>query len=230
MKNNQDLFKIILGLSHEYDSLFESKSFFAQYKRTVMMKLYLKEGYKDYYLSLQAYQPPILVSGDHLQNLDLLLIEFKNSYRKLLLNNYALAYQYKKTKNLDNKYLTEEDKKNVCLQQLAANRISIAKFKSKFGHYAVNPYELKAKRFHEYSIAEFKPLLKMCLNLKIKSKPELIPEIINGKIGDIVPVLIALRELAKSKILLIVDKIRSELLLIAKVEKSNKIFETAINV
>lgn len=225
---SKTLVEIVASLSQKYDDLFKSKDFFHQYKRSVMVRLYLKEGYKDYYKYLQGYSLPNLIENDHRHNLRILVSEFKCLYDKLLLNNYSLAYQYWQTKSLTNYFMTEEDKKNLFLIKFANNKISINEFKDGFGHYAINPYELSVKRFHEYSESDFKRLLKICKGIKIKLKPELGPEAVNEKCADIIPVIITLRELSKSKILLIVDKIRQELLGISKEENNKKIFESPL--
>ena len=87
----------------------------------------------------------------------------------------------------------------------------------------MNAYELSSKRFEEYSDEELIKLSELVKTLNI-GKKENLDNYLNKKDKEIIPILIALRELAKYNILFVVKTIRYELLELAKDKKIDNIF------
>jgi len=200
----KELVKIVLKLNDKYEK--QLKGILNRFKAQVKYRLYLKEEYKEYYSFLKSYKLDK-------KGLKELFLEFEKLYDKLLFNNFALAYAYTLGKDIDSCVLTKEDERILLLQK------DIKKFKKEFGHYALNAYELSSKRFSEYSDKELVKLQKLVKNIKIKDKIKL-EKYLEQKNKKIIPILIALRELAKYNVLFVVNEIREELL---KCQKQNNL-------
>jgi len=119
-----------------------------------------------------------------------------------------------------------EDKKIVFLKKLYKKEITFKQFNCKFGHYALNAYELSSKRFEEYTEKELLSIAELVSNIEIKDKMELEEQIHlkkNNKEKKI-SILIALRELAKYNVLFIIRNLRYRLLEIEKEHNIKDIF------
>jgi len=163
VNNPSETSKILVNIvdklnKEQEDSLKGLKKIQTQFK----FQLYIKEDYKKYYQFLKNY---------NLQDssFDELCEEFESLYRKLLFNNYALAYAALK-EEINNSILTKEDEKNIALSQLYRGEISRKTFNKKFGHYAINAYELEAKRFEEYTDEELNKIARLASKLPQKEK------------------------------------------------------------
>jgi len=206
------LVEIVLKLSDKYESELK-KNVFKKFINQVKLRLYLKQGYLEYYSFLKKYK---------LKDLDLkeLFDEFEKLYDKLIFNNFALAYAFVLEKDVKSPILTKEDEKILFLKKLYDKKITKKQFDKEFGHYALNAYELSSKRFEEYSDEELMKIARLTKNIKInKIKLEDYTD------KKVIPVLIALRELAKYNILFIVKEIRYKLLRIAKKNNIKNVFD-----
>ena len=197
----------ILGLYKKHEDSFQSKRFFTRFKRDIKIKLYLEKDYLDYYEYLRDYK---FSKESYLRIIDLQK-EFKDFYNKLIFNNFALVHIYIKEGSINNPVLTKEDDKNIALSKLYYKKISIEDFQKEFGHYALNAYELKEKRFSEYDDDLLKKIAYLAAQNKI-NKSITLREYINSPNKEVAPILICLRELAKYQSLKIVANIRFELL------------------
>lgn len=236
MKNNQNteefvtnpskitehLAGIVLKLNNEFEKKYKSGKFLGKFVNDCKFLWYLKEGRNDYYSFLNNYEIPEF-GKEGVEKIELLFKEFEKIYSKLILNNHALAYAYIKEKKLSNSVLTMEDKKMLYLKKLSDGEITVDQFNRKFGHYALNAYELSAKRFEEYSTEELKQIAKLASKIEIKNKIEL-EECLEKKPDDAIPILIALRELAKYQTLFLVRGLRYELKKLAKKKAVEDIF------
>ena len=231
-KITEHLVNIVLKLNEKHESDFKEKNPLKKFANELKINLYLKEGYKDFYEFLKSYKIPYNISAEKnsIKKLALLFEEFEYIYDRIMLNNFALAYAYAKNKDknkqITNPVLTIEDKKNLMLKKLAKKQITPKQFKEQFGHYALNAYELSSKRFEEYSDKELLKIAKLAENLEIKKEKVELEECLkqNQKQKEIIPILIALRELAKYDTLFIVREIRRELLKIQKEKRIKNIF------
>jgi hypothetical protein len=212
-KITKHLVNIVLKLNKKHET--SLKGILNRFKTHIAYNLYLRGGYKEYYFFLKNYKVKS-------RTLKQLFQEFENQYNKLLFNNFALVYAYTKEKQIENPILTKEDEKILLL------KTNLKKLKSKFGHYALNAYELKEKRFSEYSDKELKKLSNLVKNLEIKNKIPL-ESYLKKKDKKPIPILIALRELAKYNILKIVAEIREQLLKTNKANIFNKSYKEIIS-
>lgn len=188
-----------------YNSRFSSKKLIVKFAREVKLRVYIEEDYKQYYLFLKNYRLP---KYSDKTAISALVHEFDQFYKKLMYNNIAIAYLHKKTKTIVSKVQTQEDIKNQMLQGLFNKTVGLKKFHKHFGHYGLNAYELTSKRFHEYSKSELLKLARKISDLKIHKKMPLEAAMKSKKV-DKISILIALRELAKNRCLLIIAALRA---------------------
>lgn len=220
----QHIVEIVVGANTKYEDLLNKKVSFRRFALNVKLNMYLKNDFHEFYQFLCDYKAPEFNTFNKKERLQKLFNEFKFLYEKLIFNNIALAYHYALNKQLSSSVMTKEDEKILCLKKYFHHEITIEQFKEKFGHYALNAYELSSKRFEEYTAEELRPIAKLVSNFKIKEKTSL-EKYISSPFEDVTPILIALRELAKYKILFLVKSIRYELLGIAKDNNIDNIFD-----
>lgn len=220
----QHLVGIVARLNEAQESRFNTKNFFSLFAYGVKIRLYLKEGFRDFYEFLLGYTPPPFpdtVRGA--QKIRALFEEFEKVYDKLIFNNIALGFAHIHGEEPENSIMTLEDEKIAYFKKLASGAVTDEEFKKKFGHYALNAYELSSKRFEEYTSSELLELAHLSSNMDIKEKP-LLEDCISEKTEKKIPALLALRELAKYKVLFIVRDIRHELLKLAELHCIQNIF------
>ncbi len=208
------LIKIVLKLNDKYESLLKAKSIIKKFKITFKIKMYLNSGYFGFYLFLKDYKIPNYNSGG-VRKLELLFKEFEKIYDKIIFNNLVLAHAYVTSKEISSIIFTMEDKKVLFLQKLYHNEITMEQFIKNFGHCALNAYELSSRRFEEYSYEELVSIARIASNFEIKEKIPLEDYMSSDSKREI-PILIALRELAKYKIIFLVRDIRYGLLQFAQ--------------
>jgi hypothetical protein len=150
-------------------------------------------------------------------------------------NNLALSAFYFKNKiKIENKTfrtpVTYEEQSKFFLQKLYANPTYLTKFKNKFAYYAMNNYELAAKRFAEYSDVELLKLSRLTKDLKLrplKINFNVDDQFINNPLTDrdIYWNLLVIREVAKDVSIKIVALIRQKVLSIAQTQHIIKPFQ-----
>ena len=217
---SKELVRIVSKITKKYDSGFKS-GIIRKFLVHLKINLYLKGGYKEYYNFLNNYDV------QKLKNLSLseLFLEFENFYDPLIFNNVALAFLFSTQGKINSSVLTKEDEKILLLQK--TNKNNINKFKSLFGHYSLNSYELSYPRFKEYRDSEILKLVKLAKKITISKKITLEDYIKSNK-NEVMPILVALRELGKYNVLFIIDALRNKLLGISKLRKTNNIFNLSI--
>jgi hypothetical protein len=222
---SQHLVEIVVRLNEKYQNQFASTNFLQKIQTNFTADMYTKDGWKSFYLMLKDYQLPPMDSLSDKDKLKLLFKEFETLYDKLLLNNFVLAFLYtnKKVQDFQNPILTEEDRKIMLLQQLARGKCTVATFKTEFGQYSLNPFELSAERFAEYPDEKLLKIASFTANMTLKEKIT-IEEYIAKKTVEVTPLLLALRELAKYKSLLIIAELRNTLLHMAKEKHIEDVF------
>lgn len=218
------ILSIINRLSLEQLKAFHTKQIVNKFISDIKINLYLKEGYLEFYRDLNAYKVPIFTD----RKIYLLIKEFSRFYKKIIFHNFALAYYYARNSQISIFLFTAEDRKIKYFKDLYNNQIGINQFNTEFGHYALNAFELSERRFEEYREEELLAVAKLVADFKIDEKRSIEEYIAVGK-NNVMPILIALRELAKYKILFLVRDIRYELLRIADNNKIDNIFDKAFD-
>ena len=221
---SEHIVDLVLQLNNKYEATCTSKNVLKKIKFAFNIKMYLKNGYLDYYNYLKSSMPPMLKSQNSIPRLTLLFEEFEKIYLRLIFNNFALVHAYASNKVISHFIFTMEDKKIVFFKKLYHGQISRDTFNKKFGHYALNAYELSSQRFEEYSDSDLLKIARFVSNFVVNKKTGLKEYISNG-VKQITPVLIALRELAKYNSLFIIRDIRYELLRIAQEKRIENIFD-----
>lgn len=225
-KATKRLVDIVLRLQNRYDAQLKTKNPIKKIRVIFKIKIYFEAGYREFFYFLKDYKIPSQdLSG--IKKLDLLFKEFEKIYDKLIFNNIVLAYARSVCGEISNKVLTKEDEKILFLKKLFLDEITTGQFNEKFGHYALNAYELSSKRFEEYDSSELASLAKLVADFKTEKIEAKIPleTYINSGAKDKSPILIALRELAKYHTLFLVRAIRYELLRLAQQKHIKNIFE-----
>ena len=217
-KITSHLVELVAKLNEKHESLLKTKNILKKFKSGFTLRMYMEDGYKEYCSFLINYELPKSLK------LEEWFAEFEKLYDKLILNNFVLAYAYTLNNDVSNPVLTMEDKKVLALKKLYDEKLTKQQFDKEFGHYALNAYELSSKRFEEYSEKELMAIAKLAAGLEIKEKTPL-EEYMATNPKNKIPILIALRELAKYKVLLVVKEIRYALLDMAKKEKIENIFD-----
>jgi len=120
--------------------------------------------------------------------------------------------------------ITKEDMKHMALADLSSGKIDVRRFKSEFGHYAENPFELSCKRFHEYGTSRLMELAEDSKDHKLDNKMTLDRYI--KKKQPLFPIYAALREELRYLALLVVSELRSGLLELQKQKKIDNVFDT----
>ena len=215
---------IVSRLNAKHESKFNTKNFFSIFIYGVKIRLYLKEGFRDFYEFLQNYSTPLYPETmPGTQKIIALFGEFEKVYDQLIFNNISLGFAHIQGEELENSIMTLEDEKIAYFKKLASGDVTDEDFKEKFGHYGLNAYELSSKRFEEYTSSELLELARLGSNINIKEKP-LLKDQISKHTEKKTPILLALRELAKYKVLFIVRDIRHELLKLAELHCIQNIF------
>jgi len=193
------------------------------------LKLYQKQNYLHFYNFLNDYQVlPLNISSLQSQ-ISLHLNEFTAIQKKIIFNNFALAdLALNKKSSINFDILTIEEEKIIYFQKLAKKQISYSRFINKFGHLALNPYELAEKRFSEYKPTALLKIAKLTQNIKIKPKKSL-KQYLNSKSINQFVALVGIRELAKFNALKNIQQIRNLLLKLARQKKINNIFKYSFN-
>jgi len=223
-KISEHLVRIILKTKKKYDLLLKPRNFVKRLVNIVKIRLWYLDKYLDIYNFLKTYKPYKIKSNKYFENIKNLFFEFDKIYDLISLNNLLLTYAFIVEKNKSAFILDKEDKKLLCFKKLYDNKISEQEFKNKYGHYALNPFELSSRRFSEYSKNELINLAKYTKNFKIFKKIEL-KEYIQKKKKDLFPIYFAMREELKYYALLNVSNLRFELLKLSKEKKIDNIFQ-----
>jgi len=223
-KASECLVRIVMQQQARHQNEFQASGVFRNLQRELRMQMYLQDELSQYYAYLCNYTPSSLEHFSRRQRLEFLLAEFERLYEKLTYNNFALACAYVKEGQIHNPIYTIEDKKIHFLKQLRLGEITLGQFKKEFGHCALNAYELSEKRFEEYTSQELKTLAKFAPILQPEMKVSFGEYLASPK-NKKVPILIALRELAKYNTLYLVRDIRYTMLEIAKHNEETEIFD-----
>ena len=220
---SQDIFQIIEDIYKKQERFFTSKNPYTQFKKEMTKQLYLKEGYKSYFQFLHNYHIPLQ------ETFSQLIGRFKNDYTKLLFNNFILVDVYVNQPEQNNIYvLTEEEKQRFMLQKWLSKKISYKTFVATYGHYGLDPFELRNPRFSELHIQELQKVAKLGKQLHFgQQKMELEVYLHKIQRADLSS-LVGLRELAKSNSLRVLQNIRQVCLSLQK-KLTNSIFEYSID-
>ncbi|MDP7422293.1 MAG: hypothetical protein QGH40_10445 [bacterium] len=219
------LIEIVNELDEKHAGSFKDGSIFSKFTRDVKIRLYSKQGYLSYYEYLKAFQVPStagLAPGKHLA---LLLGEFSRFYEKLMYNNIVLACLFLAGGHSSNPIWTMEDEKIKTLSELFHGTLTFDDFKKRFGHYAMNLYDPASKRFQEYAVGEIMSIAELATGINFSHKCCTLDEYLERKTRDLVPVLLAIREMGKYQALFIIRDMRYVLLELAERKQIDNIFQ-----
>lgn len=182
----------------------------AGFRRELRVKSYTLDGWKTYARSLMVPRASV-VSGPPGDRIVRLLEEFRDACDPLLFNNLVLAHEVARGRPIGYAIGTLAEEMRDALADLAAGRTDRATFVEAFGHHAARPYELSDPRFHELDddalariaalAGDREPAPKGRLQERLAARESAAPD-----------VLIAVRELARSRMLLVIDDLRTALL------------------
>ncbi|MFH1642961.1 MAG: hypothetical protein ABIC04_08765 [Nanoarchaeota archaeon] len=216
-KLSRHLVEIVNKKKQKYDSLLRSKGFFENISINVKLRLKYLNGYKEICGFLKTFQ----VNGEGIVEL---FKEFERIADKTAINNLLLAYAYLNEKNKSPPIITKDDEKLLYFNRLYNKKISTKAFNNKYGHYALNPFELSAKRFSEYTHNELLGMAQHSKNFVLKKHTELKDYIAFENSKNLFPIYSALREELKYHALYIIHDLRFELLKLEKRKNIENIF------
>lgn len=222
------LLEIITDLAAAFDSRLGSKNPFVRFAAIYEIRMYAVDGYKAFYDLLKNYRIPSDPAGGR-DRITMLIAEFKRLYSGLIINNLALGSLCLRDGGRVpvSPVMTVEDEKIASLKKLSRGEMAPDAFRGRFGHYALDAYELSSRRFEEYSDEELAALARLASNIDVKEKIS-IDAFITADSKETTGAIIAIREFAKHKILYIVRDIRKELLLIADKDSISDIFSAPL--
>ena len=200
----------------KYNYLIRQETFLQKIKKGIKIRLIYLESYKETIQFLKNFEIKT-------ESIETLYKSFEELADKIALNNITLAYCLAVEKEQIPVVITKEDEKMVSLKDFKDNKISREMFNSKFGHHAINPFEVSSKRFSEFSnekllmIAESIPMQDL-------NKKKNLDEYVKKNIKEKLPIYNALREELKDKGIKIIANIREKLLSIQEKNKIKDIF------
>ena len=218
IKNPTTISKYILNIAeksqNKYDYLLISKRFIDKIKLRI---LYMNK-YHEIYAFINRTQEKKLPT-----NIPDLFKKLRIIFDYVALNNILLGYSFLIEKDKKNPILTKEDEKLLYLKRVYIREIPIKEFNNKFGHYALNPFELSSKRFSEYSKREIMKIGKFLKEFDI-NKTNSLEEYLNSGGGNLFSIYSTLREELRYVSLLVINNLRFELIKIQKEKKIKNIF------
>lgn len=220
-KLSQHFSRWVSKTSLEYEKKLRGP-FFTRIHFHSSLMLYKRHKFRETYYSLETFCLPELVSGrkNRLQQLELL---FRDIYSTLMFNNVALA-QLVQRDELHVVAKTAENERIEALVKIAVgNEVACRNFKQRFGHYALNAYELAEPRFSEYDCDQLATLALPLKKLVIDYEKPTMSDYFSSTTGAAsITHLVGVRELGKSCALQIVSALRNELNEVGKTSSLTK--------
>jgi len=211
------LLEIVTKKKRKYDYFLKSNNFIIHTSNSIKLRIWYLNKYHEIYRFIKTFKiKEKKICG--------LFNEFSNISDFIALNNLLLMYAYLTEKNKSSSIITKEDEKLLLFKELYNGNISAKKFKEKYGHYALNAFELSSKRFNEYKYNQLMNLAKFLKNFKLKKKIT-VNECINSKNNNLFSIYSALREELKYISLQIISRLRYKLLKLEKEKNIDNIFD-----
>jgi len=182
-------------------------------------KIKLRLLYLNKYSEIYKYCCDYNTKNDFSTNIISLFKEIEEIFGHIALNNILLSYSFITEKNLQNPIITKEDQKLDYLKKLYNKEINIDSFIDKFGHYAINGFELSSRRFSEFSKEELLKIGSYLKSFKIK-KNQTLEQYLKDNKKILYPIYATLKEELKYIALLVINKIHFKL---KEIQKKNKI-------
>lgn len=205
---SEALIEIVVRVHERYRAWFAATGTITRFRREVRIRSYLAEGWRTTVRDLRApWVPP---GGDPADIIETTLAGFEVLADPLLFNNLVLAYEVARGAEPIPTVVTEAERMAAALVDLADGRIPHDAFVASFGHFALAPYELSEPRFHELDAEVLARIAGMAPRWGEDAKRDLDAVLATRETAD-VGVLIAVRELARSRALLVVDHLRTAL-------------------
>lgn len=166
--------------NQSYQQQLKSKNPFRRLSILVKISCYQKLKHPQFFKELVKFEKKIdnfsTKDKDNFQKKTQFLLEiFSQIQKKLIFHNLSLVFFYKlhpliiKNQKFTGIFTIEQEK-NLYLQKFSQGKIKRRAFDQKFGHYALNAYELATRRFSEYPNTELKTLGQLLTGLKIKTQ------------------------------------------------------------
>ncbi|MFW6230587.1 MAG: hypothetical protein ACOC32_01030 [Nanoarchaeota archaeon] len=133
------------------DILGEKKGFIAGIRRGIKVRMWYLQKYHD----IMDYLEGFSISETSVEGL---FSRFEEIADYIALNNVILSYAYLVEKTKTSDILTKEEERLLLLDAIRQEEQDPDALRDEFGHYALNPFELSAKRFNEYTDKEIKKL------------------------------------------------------------------------
>lgn len=201
---SQHIVRIANAKQNKYSKLSGSKKFLGSVINGVKIRLLYLEKYNDIYECVKKFR----IKHDDIPGL---FSELEKIFDHIALNNFLLAYAILEEKEVKSSIITKEDEKLILLSKLANNRVTPKQFKERFGHYALNGFELASRRFNEYSASELKKLARHLDGFRTPKKISL-KSYLRKKDKKLYPVYSALREELKYVALKVISQLRKDVL------------------
>ncbi len=217
---SRHLVELAVSKKQKYDRLFGSKNFFTKVK----LRIQYQNQYLEICKFIRSYRQKSRPCDGTIQRIDSLFDELARFFDLIALNNLCLTYAFLVEKDKSNPILTKEEEKLLSLKKLYAGEISREEFNTAFGHYALNPYELSAKRFCEYSKEEILGLAKFLDDFSIR-KTITLDAFLQAQKKNRFPIYSSLREELKYLSLWIVRDLRFNFLKFASENSISNIFD-----
>lgn len=205
---SEALIEIVVRVHDRYRAWFAATGTIARFRREVRIRSYLADGWRATVRDLHApWVPP---GGDPADVIEVTLAGFETLADPLLFNNLVLAYEVARGAEPLPTVETEAERMTAALVELADRRITRDAFVATFGHFALAPYELSEPRFHELDTDMLARIAAMAPRWEGPAKRDLETVLASRDPAD-VGVLIAVREIARSRALQVVDHLRATL-------------------
>ncbi len=212
--------KLAVSQKQKYDSLFSSRGFFNQVK----LRLRYQEEYLRIHTFIREYERALPAERDTIQRIDRAWERLAVLFDFIALNNSFLVYAFFAEKHKTNPIITKEDEKLLAFKRLVHGEIPRQSFNETFGHYALNAYELSARRFSEYPEQELLEIAKFLSDFKTQ-KTTSLDDFIASKNKNLFVVYSSLREELKYLSLLVIRDLRFSFLELAAEKNIQNIFE-----
>lgn len=221
---SRHLLEIILDIEEKHKHSSGINNWLGRMINSVKIRLQYLNEYYDIYDFLKKHRRRQCNSRNSLEVIECFFEEFREIYKVISLNNFLLAYAYFLEKDSLNPVLNKEDERLLSFRDFYHGKVSFEEIKKRYGHYALNPFELSSRRFTEYRKEELIKLAKYTENFKTE-KTIGLEKYIQKRPPRLFPVYSSLREELKYYILFVVNDLRFYLLKFAKEKKIDNIFQ-----
>lgn len=192
------------------DILIEDEKITQKSLKSLISKINLHKQYLSYFQTIREYlEKPLDFQISELNKRSLLKIwtEWGFLSQHISKNTLLLSYAYLHESSKRNPVKTKEDYKLELLSDIANDKSQSSKFFLVYGHHAIDGYEIREKRFKEYSDDEIFNLSKPLKKFR-PVKHQTIEEYLKKREKDKYPIYSYLREELRDRAMLIITELR----------------------